>query len=72
MLPIAATALSAAQFAYMFENSAHFLMTIIGNSKWAHPTISLRLSLEMPSTKRTLAKGPARKNVLTSFKSVVA
>ena len=40
MLPTAATALSAAQFAYVFENYADFLMTSILNQGGAHPTIS--------------------------------
>ena len=42
MLPTAATALSAAQFAYVFENYADFLMTSIGDTGGAHPTISPR------------------------------
>ena len=47
MLPTAATALSAAQFAYVFENGAHFLMTPIGNSKKGAPNhLSQTLSRE--------------------------
>ena len=73
MLPTASTALSAAQLAHVFENGAHFLMTSMRNSGGAHPSISLRLSLERErqrepwldsltgkKTKRTLAKGPDR------------
>ena len=33
MLPTAATALSAAQLAQVFENGAHFLMTSIGSNR---------------------------------------
>ena len=40
MLPTAATALSAAQLAHMFENGADFLMTPILDQKRAHPSIS--------------------------------
>ena len=37
MLPTAATALSAAQLAQVFENGAHFLMTSIGDHRRGPP-----------------------------------
>ena len=42
MLPTAATELSAAQLAHVFEKYADFLMTSIQHRKRAHPTISPR------------------------------
>ena len=36
MLPTAATTLAAAQFAYLFENEAKFLTTLILNLKRKH------------------------------------
>ena len=37
MFPTAATALSAAQFAHVFENGSDFLMTSIGNHRRGPP-----------------------------------
>ena len=42
MLPTAAKALPAAHFAHVFEKYADFLMTSIGGTGGAHPTISPR------------------------------
>ena len=58
MLPTAATTVSAAQLTHVFENSAHFIMTLIGDWKRAHPSISLRFSIEKEKTKKTLALRP--------------
>ena len=61
MLPTAATALSAAQLAQMFENGAHFLMTSIQAGRRARPYISPRPPLpEGAFTNRTLAPQPDR------------
>ena len=62
MLPTVITALSAAQLAHVFKNGADFHMTSIQDGKRTHPSISLRLSLEMASAKRTLALQPDREN----------
>ena len=55
MLHTAATALSAAQLAHVFENGAHFLMTSIGYHRRVPPNNFFQIPFRTALTKRTLA-----------------